>query len=53
MSQVIFFKKCIVGKLGCKKGRQILYIYFFNRLGSMEHLEKNENLRPDETNNAY
>ena len=52
MSQVIFFKKCIVGKLGCKKGRQILYI-FFNRLGSMEHLEKNEILRPDEISNAY
>ena len=51
MSQVIFFKKCIVGKLGCKKGRQIFLYYFFIRLGSLR--KKNEILRPDETNNVY
>lgn len=41
------------GKIRLQK-READFIYiFFNRLGSMEHLGKNEILRPNETNNVY
>ena len=39
------------GKIRLQK-READFIHFFNRLGSMEYLEKNEILRPDETNNV-